>query len=326
MRLKTYYSGSVDEALTRASGELGPDAMLVYARDAAPDSRHPGLTEVVFAAPHPAVSTPGEKIRPDSDLAPVRAEIAGLVRMLSNSTQGSAQPADPATRARMIREIRTDATLRRGQGRASTVIFIGPPGCGKTISLVKLAARQITQRQPPPAIVAFDNRVGGGEPLRSYASALECAFEHAPMVEDVVAAGRAAGPGDLLLIDTPGLADGDETLAGALDELISRCRTADVQLALSAGMKAADLSAAVERFQRFRPTKLLFTRLDETGTYGPLWSEAVRWNIPVSFLTFGQQIPEDIEPATAVRLTDLALRPGSDWLRARRRKAMGASA
>ncbi len=327
MRLKTYYSGSVDEALTRASGELGPDAMLVYARDTAPDSRHLGRTEVVFAEPPTGESQVLDAPVPAPDLAPVRAEVAGIVRMLSSPAAGSGgREPEPATRARMIREIRTDASLRRGQGRASVAIFIGPPGCGKTISIVKLAARQITQRQPPPAFVAFDNRVGGGEPLRSYAAALECAFEHAPTLEDVLAAVRAASPGDLVLVDTPGLAEGDETLAAALEELISRCRMAEIHLALSAGMKAADLSAAVERFQRFRPTKLLFTRLDETGTYGPLWSEAVRWNIPVSFLTFGQQIPEDIEPATAVRLTDLALRPGSDWLRARRRKAMGASA
>lgn len=327
MRLKTYYSESVDEALTRASAELGPEAMLVYARDTGPDSRHLGRSEAVFAAPHPGTPASPETRRPAPALAPVRAEIAGLVRMLSGRVpEPGAQLGDPATRARMIREIRTDAALRRGQGRASVAIFIGPPGCGKTISIVKLAARQITQRQAPPTLVAFDNRVGGGEPLRSYASALEAPFQHAPMLEDALDAVRAAGAGDLVLVDTPGLAEGDEILAAALEDLVSRCRTAEVHLALSAGMKAADLSAAVERFQRFRPTKLLFTRLDETGTYGPLWSEAVRWSIPVSFLSFGQQIPEDIEPATAVRLTDLALRPGTEWLRARRSKALGASA
>lgn len=340
MRFKSYFSRSVDEALSLAAAELGPDARLVYVRDTPLSPNQPGRTEAVFASLDAQQDGEAAAVRPPSgphrqaasgqrglDVAALRAEIAGLLSVVSNSAPAGEPPLPvPAERSRMIREIRTDAVLRRGRGCASLVIFIGPPGAGKTVSIVKLAARQLAQGRPAPWLISFDNRVGGGEPLRSFATALECRFDHFSLAGDVVPVVARAEPDSLIFIDTPGCGPQDENLAGAVGELIRRCPSAEIQLTLSAGMKAADLSAAVERFQTFRPTKLLFTRLDETGTYGPLWSEAVRWNLPVSFLAFGQQIPEDIEPATAVRLADLALRPGSNWLLAKRRKVMGASA
>jgi flagellar biosynthesis protein FlhF len=73
-------------------------------------------------------------------------------------------------------------------------------------------------------------------------------------------------------------------------------------------MKSADLRRVVDRFEVFRPRKLLFTKLDETETFGPILNEAVRTGKPVSFLSAGQQIPDDLEPATPDRILELALR------------------
>ena len=70
-------------------------------------------------------------------------------------------------------------------------------------------------------------------------------------------------------------------------------------------MKSADITRAVERFELFGPAKLLFTRLDETGTLGPVLNEASRTRKPISFLTAGQQVPEHLEPATTARIADL---------------------
>jgi flagellar biosynthesis protein FlhF len=122
------------------------------------------------------------------------------------------------------------------------------------------------------------------------------------------AVGRAEG---LVLVDTAGLSRRDRAGADAMASLREAFPGADLVLVLTADAKPADLSSAVERFSRFRPTRLLFTRLDETGTFGPLWSEAVRRDLPVCFLSFGPGIPEDFEPATAVRLADLATSPGT---------------
>jgi flagellar biosynthesis protein FlhF len=65
----------------------------------------------------------------------------------------------------------------------------------------------------------------------------------------------------------------------------------------------------VDRYEVFRPAKLLFAKLDETGTFGPILNLVVRTGKPVSFLSTGQQIPEDLEPATEERVLDLLTRP-----------------
>jgi flagellar biosynthesis protein FlhF len=85
----------------------------------------------------------------------------------------------------------------------------------------------------------------------------------------------------------------------------------DTQLVLSASMKSADLSRVVESFEIFRPNRLLFTRLDETATFGSIFNEAARTGKPLSFFSNGQRIPEDLEAATRGRLSELILTASS---------------
>jgi flagellar biosynthesis protein FlhF len=70
-------------------------------------------------------------------------------------------------------------------------------------------------------------------------------------------------------------------------------------------MKAADLSRMVDAFEILRPRHLLFTKLDETGSYGPIFNEAARSGKPLSFFAAGQRIPEDLEAARSERVLDL---------------------
>jgi flagellar biosynthesis protein FlhF len=67
------------------------------------------------------------------------------------------------------------------------------------------------------------------------------------------------------------------------------------------------LAHVVDRFDVFRPSKLLFTKLDETGSFGPILSEAVRTGKPVSFLSIGQRIPDDLEEASPGRMASRIL-------------------
>jgi flagellar biosynthesis protein FlhF len=73
-------------------------------------------------------------------------------------------------------------------------------------------------------------------------------------------------------------------------------------------MKSADLTRVVEAFEIFRPAKLLFTRLDETCSFGPIYCEAARTHKALSFFSTGQRIPEELAPASHRLLVDLILR------------------
>src|SRR5581483_11447463 len=112
---------------------------------------------------------------------------------------------------------------------------------------------------------------------------------------------------DLILIDTAGLGAADFDSASELARFLSSRDDIDRQLVLSASMRSADLTRVMDAYEIFRPQRLLFTRLDETVSLGPVLNEAVRTGKPLSFFGTGQRIPEDLETATQARLVESVL-------------------
>ena len=111
----------------------------------------------------------------------------------------------------------------------------------------------------------------------------------------------------MILIDTPGFGFGDMDHAHALARFLAGRSDIDTQLVLSSSMKSADLTRVVDSFEVFRPQRLLFTKLDETGSFGPILNEAARTGKPLSFFGTGQRIPEDLETASRSRVSELVL-------------------
>jgi flagellar biosynthesis protein FlhF len=119
---------------------------------------------------------------------------------------------------------------------------------------------------------------------------------------------------ELIFIDTPGLGFGDLDAGAGLARFLSTRQDIDTQLALPSSMKPADLSRVVDAFKVFGPRRLLFTRTDETRSFGPIVNETIRTGIPVSFLATGQRIPEDLEAASAQRIVELVMAGGARGL------------
>jgi flagellar biosynthesis protein FlhF len=188
------------------------------------------------------------------------------------------------------------------------VALVGPCGAGKTATLVKLAARfGLATRRPTQILSADTYRVAAAEQLRTYAAVLGVGFQVVDGARALAQALEEMRHKDLVLIDTPGYGPADLEAASEMADLLGSRQDVDVQLVLTASMRSADLSRVVARFERFRPRRLLFTRLDETEAFGPLINEAMRTGKPVSFLASGQRIPEDLEPATKERIIELVL-------------------
>ncbi|HEY6990917.1 MAG TPA: hypothetical protein VH369_21150 [Bryobacteraceae bacterium] len=387
MRIKSYFAGSVQEAIESARTELGPEAMLLHSKKTEWELRSLGAYEVVFGvaadgggytaaaagvetttAPAGTPEPPEELVRSSEvvkELADLRKQIETVRRSVVRQavarngsalapTAGSVYAEEICARllatgfseefaaeiaeavearagtsphaARSVPESRYEAALdaefdRRLQvepllagetGEARRVLFAGPAGAGKTSSLIKLAIRCSLEAQLPVQILSLDTlRVGGWEQLAAYARIAGLPFE---VVHHPALLGKTLDEYGkrLILMDSPGFSPAE------LDDMPELPRGVEVHLTLPATATARSAGRMLERFAVWRPTKLLFTHLDEMETPGALLETAMRSGLPVSFLADGRQIPEDIREASKAEL----LAP----LRARDRQQIAASA
>jgi flagellar biosynthesis protein FlhF len=342
MKLKSYFSGTVEAAMELARKEMGEDALLVHVRPATPETRRFGAFEVVFGIP------PGST-RLDALALPSAGALAAAAKREKRASAENTAVAAPPTAspspslpaagsqlvaaeldaglARQVTEgtaledlFAVDATLGQGGGR-DVVALVGPPGAGKTTTLVKLAARYgLAARRPVHILSADVYRIAAADQIEALVSILGigCTITETPAALRRALAAHPAG--ELLLIDTPGLGPRDIEDCASLIELIGSHPEMDVHLVLPATMQAASLRQAVDWYEPFHAQKLLFTHLDEAIRCGALINESARLSLPVSFLSTGQKIPDDIEPATKPRLC--ALVQGNSQFRA----SAGASA
>ncbi len=223
-------------------------------------------------------------------------------------TAGFTKAADPLSHA-VQSFIRTDSTLGSAAASRRIVALAGPPGVGKTTAIVKLATRYGLSARRSVMLLSTDvYRVGAAEQLRLYASILGVGFQ---TVETPLALAQILEEQrhkDLILIDTPGWAHRDVPEIVELAKYMANDPDIDVHLVLPASNRSSALSKMVDRYAIFKPAKLMFARLDETDRLGVVLNECCRTGMPVSFLSAGEQIPEDLEPATAARISELILR------------------
>jgi flagellar biosynthesis protein FlhF len=184
--------------------------------------------------------------------------------------------------------------------------LVGPPGAGKTAMLAKLAVRHGLAAKRSTHIISYDShRIASGEPLRSYAAILGVGFEALDTVTALAHSLKENSRKELILIDTPGYSAADFDLSYDLSEFLSTYPHVDIHLVLSCAARSSDLTRMVDRYNKFNPAKLIFTRLDETESRGAILNESIRTGLPVSFLGSGPRVPDDLEPAEKDRIIDL---------------------
>jgi flagellar biosynthesis protein FlhF len=186
------------------------------------------------------------------------------------------------------------------------IAFVGPSGAGKTTSLAKIALKFGVARRIPVEIISTDTmRIGGSEQLGAYARIMGVGFQ---AISGVAALERALeevrATTRLVLIDTPGFGRGETEEASEIRTFLSRNPHIEVQLVLPATLRNSAMTAVLTRFAEFRPSALFFTHLDAADAPGAVIDPAIRSRLPISFLSTGQQIPDDLIEASKALLTD----------------------
>jgi len=195
-------------------------------------------------------------------------------------------------------------------GASSRVlVFVGPPGAGKTTTLAKIAMRECLGHRLSVRVISLEtHRAAAQEKLRSLAKILGLGFTAANSLREFIEAIDEFRSKDVLLVDTPGFGRQDFELAGDLIRFLRQMPSKEVHLVLPASMNRDDLGICTQRYAAFQPDFLLFTKLDETESRGAALSVAAEVDKPLSYFSTGQGIPEDIEPANWATLAGRLLR------------------
>ncbi|RUO77057.1 flagellar biosynthesis protein FlhF [Idiomarina seosinensis] len=195
--------------------------------------------------------------------------------------------------------------------RGGAVALVGPTGVGKTTTIAKLAARYAQRHGADKvALVTTDTfRIGASEQLQTYGRIIGCPVKVANNAKELADALLTLRDKSLILIDTAGMGQRDKRLSDQLATLLhnSRLRIRPY-LVLSATSQTQVLNDAVKQFKTLPLSGCIFTKLDECLSLGESISVAVEQGMAVSYLTNGQQVPEDIKVADAHYLVSEAER------------------
>jgi flagellar biosynthesis protein FlhF len=187
-----------------------------------------------------------------------------------------------------------------------TLALIGPTGVGKTTTLVKIAT-SLKQGDKRIGLITTDNyRVAAFEQLKEYADKLGCPMIKSEPEElyDPIDVFKYQKGMDHILVDTSGRSPMDKGLIEEIQSYLEVVQPDHVALVLSATQKYSDMLRTLNNYSDIKVNSIIFTKLDETMSFGFLHNILMKYNIPISYMTTGQEVPDDIEIATKENIAE----------------------
>lgn len=211
--------------------------------------------------------------------------------------------------ARMIEdEISVAGPIRPDGGRRRLVALVGPTGVGKTTTIAKLAANFRLREKKRVGLITVDTyRIAAVEQLRTYADIIDLPMHVVSTPREMRDAVNSFSSMDLVLLDTAGRSPHDDLKIQELKSFLTEADADEVHLVLSATAGASALEKTARQFAAVGTTHLVLTKLDEAAALGNLLPLFRNAKLPLSYLTDGQSVPDDIAPADGARLARLVL-------------------
>ncbi|PCI09869.1 flagellar biosynthesis protein FlhF [bacterium] len=193
-------------------------------------------------------------------------------------------------------------------GRPRVIALVGPTGVGKTTTVAKLAATYKLRHGKNVGLITSDTyRIAAVEQLRTYAGIIGLPLKVANSPEELAQAIEELSSCDIVVIDTAGRSQNDARRLEELAEFTKAANPDETHLVLSTTVGDNVLRKTAQRFKALGPDRCILTKLDEAVTTGPIAGLSDRIGLPLSFITVGQEVPDDLEPARADRLARCVL-------------------
>jgi flagellar biosynthesis GTPase FlhF len=281
----------------RAGGAVGQSLRRVVIKTVQGERRghRPGTDEVMRSG--------GDEVRVEPDGPSSRGP-----HLITSSPHHLICPEPPATREsedmahRLLTGLVT-RTIEMRKGACTMVALVGPTGVGKTTTLAKLAAVATHVEQKRVALITVDTfRIGAVEQLETYARLLGTPLTVAYSASDLRAARARYADFDLVLLDTAGRSPSNGTQLEELALLLDAARPDEVHLILDTRGSHATLRSVLRAFRLLGPTHLLLSKLDEAPRLEDSLAASLEARLPLSYITTGQRVPEDLAPAETAQL------------------------
>ncbi|MGD0584620.1 MAG: flagellar biosynthesis protein FlhF [Oryzomonas sp.] len=209
--------------------------------------------------------------------------------------------------------IKFAGTLKMRKNAPRIIALVGPTGVGKTTTTAKLAAMYALNRGNKVALITMDIfRVGAVEQLKTYSRIMGIPLEVASTPKELEKAVEKHSACDLIFIDTAGRSHKDKEKLDEMKNFLDNKIPIEVYLCLSATTKDRELEEIINRFKIFQVSKVVFTKIDESESFGNMVNLLMKDNLQIAYFTTGQRVPEDIEVATSAKLAGMILREASE--------------
>ncbi|MCI8962837.1 MAG: flagellar biosynthesis protein FlhF [Eubacterium sp.] len=191
------------------------------------------------------------------------------------------------------------------EGETKYVFFLGSTGVGKTTTIAKIASRMKLNHKKNIALVTADTfRIAAVEQLKTYANILNVPIKVVYSPEELGEMREELDQFDICFIDTAGCSHKNREQMENIKNLIEQIPISrrEVYLVLNAGAKYNDLKDIADVYSDLTDFSLIFTKLDETSSAGVMLNMRTYTDRPLSYVTWGQNVPDDIGKVDAQKI------------------------
>ncbi|MDU5109259.1 MAG: flagellar biosynthesis protein FlhF [Clostridium sp.] len=188
------------------------------------------------------------------------------------------------------------------------VVLIGPTGVGKTTTIAKLAGRLALIEKKKVGLITIDTyRIGAVEQLKTYAEIMNIPFKVVITLKEMEEAISSLDSCDVVLVDTTGRSSKNTMQISELRAFIQKVNSTNISLVISGTTKNKDIDAILSGYGEINYEDIIITKLDETTSYGCIYNIAKKSNKPISYITVGQNVPDDIKVPSKDEIIKLIL-------------------